>query len=72
MVKGLIRFALIWGLSLLITPYVNRLFDRLAQKAPEGSFVEAMLLELSSRYSSALIASVGEAVGELVLGSKKD
>ena len=71
MVKGLLRFALIWGLSMLVTPYVNRFFDRLADRAPKGSFAEDMLLELSSNYSSSLIRSLGETVGELVLGSKK-
>ena len=71
MVKGLLRFGLIWALSMLVTPYVNRFFDRLAARAPKGSFVEDMLLELSSNYSATLIRSVGETVGELVLGSKK-
>lgn len=70
MMKGLLRFALIWGISLLLTPYVNRLFDRLAERAPRGSFLEDALLELSDRYSSSLIRSFGEALGELVLGSK--
>ena len=71
MVKGLIRFALIWGLSMLVTPYVNRFFDRLAERAPKGSFFEDMLLELSGNYSATLVRSLGETVGELVLGSKK-
>jgi len=71
MVKGLLRFALIWAISLLLTPYLNRLFDRLAARAPKGSFIEAMLLELSGRYSTVLIQSFGETLGELVLGSKK-
>ena len=71
MVKGLLRFGLIWGLSMLVTPYVNRFFDRLAARAPRGSFVEDMLLELSSNYSATLIRSLGETVGELVLGAKK-
>jgi hypothetical protein len=70
MVKGLLRFALIWGLSMLLTPYVNKLFDRLAMQAPKGSFLEDALLELSDRYSSSLIRTFGETVGELVLGSK--
>jgi hypothetical protein len=68
MVKGLLRFALIWGLSMLLTPYVNRFFDRLASRAPTGSFVEAALLELSGRYSSSLVHTFGETLGELVLG----
>jgi hypothetical protein len=71
MVKGLIRFALIWALSMFLTPYVNRFFDRVAARAPTGSFVEAMLLELSENYSAALIRAFGETLGELVLGSKK-
>jgi hypothetical protein len=71
MLKALIRFALIWVLSLLLTPYVNRFLDRLAAKAPEGSFIQDLLYELSERYSSALITAVGETVGELVFGSKK-
>ena len=70
MVKGLLRFALIWALSMLLTPYVNRLFDRLAERAPSGSFLEDALLELSSRYSATLIRSFGESLGELVLGEK--
>lgn len=71
MVKGLLRFALIWGLSMLLTPYVNRFFDRLAARAPQGSFAEDMLRELSSNYSASLIRSVGQTLGELVLGSKR-
>ena len=70
MVKGLIRFALIWAISLLLTPYVNRLFDQLAARAPKGSFLEDALLELSGRYSSTLIRSFGETLGELVFGTK--
>ena len=70
MVKGLLRFALIWGISILLTPYLNRLFDRLAERAPKGSFVKEMLLELSESYSTTLIRAFGETLGELVLGSK--
>ena len=70
MVKGLLRFALIWAISMLLTPYVNRFFDRLATRAPKDSFLEDALLELSGRYSASLIRSFGETLGELVLGSK--
>ncbi len=55
---------------MLLTPYVNRLFDQLAARAPRGSFLEDALLELSNRYSTSLIRSFGETLGELVLGSK--
>ena len=71
MVKGLLRFAVIWAISIFLTPYVNRLFVRLAARAPKDSFVEDMLIELSDQYSTTLIRSFGETVGELVLGSKK-
>jgi hypothetical protein len=71
MVKTLIRFALIWAISLLLTPYLNRLFDRLAEKAPQGSFLQDALLELSERYSAVLITAFGETLGELVFGSRK-
>jgi hypothetical protein len=70
MVKGLLRFALIWGISILLTPYLNRFLDRLAERAPRGSFLNEMLLELSGHYSTTLIRSFGETLGELVLGSK--
>ena len=69
MVKGVLRFVLIWGVSMLLTPHVSRLFDRLATRAPSGSFLEESLLELSDRYSSELVHTFGETVGELVLGS---
>jgi hypothetical protein len=71
MLKGLIRFALITGITMLLTPYVSRVFDRLADNAPKGSFLEDALLEFSSRYSSSLIHSFGETLGEFVLPSSK-
>ena len=70
MVKGLIRFALITALTMLLTPYVNRLFNQLAERAPKDSFLEDVLRELSDRYASALTRAFGETLGELVLGSK--
>ena len=69
MLKGILRFALVWGLSMLLTPYLNRLLDQLATRAPSGSFLEDALLELSDRYSTSLIRTFGETLGELVLGS---
>ena len=71
MVKGLIRFALIWAISMLLTPYLNRFLDRLASRAAKNSFLEELLLELSGRYSATLISAFGETLGELVLGSKR-
>jgi hypothetical protein len=71
MLKGLLRFALIWGISYLLTPYLTRFFDRLAARTKTGSFAHEMLLELSESYSTTLIRAFGETLGELVLGSKK-
>ena len=71
MVKGLLRFALVTILTMLVTPYVNRFLSQLAQRAPKDSFLEDVLIELSDQYSSSLVRSVGETVGELVLGSKR-
>jgi hypothetical protein len=71
MTKTLLRFALVWAISYFLTPYLHRYLDRLAEQASKGSFFEALLLELSDSYSAALVRSLGEALGDLVLGSKK-
>lgn len=68
--KGLIRFVLIWALARALAPKLNRLFDRLIVKAPEGSFVRAMLGDLRDRQSTTIIRSFGETAGELVFGPK--
>ena len=71
MVKGLLRFALIWALSMLVTPYLDRFLSQLATRAPKDSVLEDFLRELSGQYSASLIRSLGETVSDLVLGSKK-
>jgi hypothetical protein len=71
MVKGLLRFALVTGLTMLLTPYVHRFLNQLATRAPNNSFLEDMLQELSSQYSSSFVRSLGEGLGEILLGSKK-
>ena len=71
MVKALLRFALVWALTVFLAPYLTRLLARLARKAPRGSFLEQTLLEFSGQYSSSLVHSFGETLGELVLGSKR-
>jgi hypothetical protein len=71
MIKGLLRFALVWGLTMFITPHLERWLGQLVAKAPKNSLLEEILEELSGRYSSSLIRSFGETVGELVLGQKK-
>jgi hypothetical protein len=71
MIKGLIRFAVIWAISMFLTPYLNRFLLQLAAKAPRNSFLEDTLTELSDQYSSSIIRSFGETLGELVLGSRR-
>ena len=71
MIRGLLRFAFVWALSVYLTPYISRILDRIAQRAPEGSFLEETLLELNNSYTATLIRSVGETIGELALGSKR-
>jgi hypothetical protein len=68
--KGLVRFVLVWGLAVALAPYVGRLFDQLARKAPEGSLLEDTLYEFGDRHSSGLVRAFGDAIGDLVLGSK--
>lgn len=71
MVKGLLRFALVTVLTMLLTPRLSQLMNRLAERAPNNSFLEEMLRELSDQYASNLVRSFGQTVGELVLGSKE-
>lgn len=70
MVKGLIRFAVITAITMLLTPYVARFFNQLAAKAPEGSLLEDFLEELSDRYASVLIRAFGETIGDFAFGPK--
>lgn len=69
--KGLLRFGLVWLLSMLVTPYVDRFLSQLAERAPKDSLLEDVLEELNQQYSSSLIRSFGESIGELVFGAKK-
>ena len=70
MLKGLLRFVLITGLSMLLAPVLSRQLDRLADRAPKGSLLEDTLIEFSDRYSTSLLRSLGEALGDLVLPSR--
>jgi hypothetical protein len=70
MLKGLLRFVLITGLSMLLAPVLSRQLDRLADRAPKGSLLEDTLIEFSDRYSTSLTRSFGEALGDLVLPSR--
>jgi hypothetical protein len=68
--KGPIRFALIWALSMLLTPYVNRLFTRLTEMTPRNSILGEVFDELSKKYSTTLVRSLGEGAGEIIFGPK--
>src|SRR5215468_10511228 len=58
--RGVLRFVLIWVLSGVAAPYVKRGFGRLAKLTPDGSFLEATLLELSAGYSAVFVTVVAE------------
>lgn len=66
--KGLIRFAVIWGISRALAPRLDRVFQRLLTRAPRGSFLEDVLRELSTQHSTSIIRSFGETAGEMVFG----
>jgi hypothetical protein len=68
--KGLIRFALIFGVSRMLAPRLDQLFRRLAVRVPPNTFVRDVLNELSTRYSTTLIRSFGEAAGDMAFGPK--
>jgi hypothetical protein len=59
-VRGVLRIVLIWVLSRVAAPYVNRGFAQLAKLTPDGSFLEETLLELSTRSSAIFVAVVAE------------
>ena len=69
--KSLLRFALVWAVAALLTPYVNRLLTQMASRGPRDSLVTDVLLEISDQYSTGFIRSFGEALAEILLGSKK-
>ena len=58
--RGVLRFVLIWVLSGVAAPYVKRGFGRLAKLTPDGSLLEATLLELSAGYSAIFVTVVAE------------
>jgi hypothetical protein len=60
LLRNSLRLILIWTLSGVAAPYISRSFYRLARRAPEGSFVEAVMLQLSSSWSAMLVTFVAE------------
>ena len=68
-INWLLRFALIWVLSRLAAPRVSRVFNRLARRVPSGSFLEGMLLELSTTYSAEVVRVIAETLTTAILES---
>lgn len=66
--KGLLRFAAIWAISMALTPYVNRFFDRMLLRIPRESFWFDIVGELRDQHATTLIRSFGETAGEMVFG----
>lgn len=70
MMKSLIRFAAIWGLSHLLTPHLNRLWDRVLARTSQGSLLQDVVWELRDKHSTTILRSFGETAGDLVFGPK--
>jgi hypothetical protein len=68
-VRGVLRIALIWILSRIAAPYVRRGFVQLARLTPDGSFLEATLLEMSTAYSAMLVTVVAEVATAVIIES---
>ena len=66
-VRFLVRFGLITLLGFLVTPYIRRVFERLAQHAPEGSMLKDFLVQLGDKLGSSLLTAFGESVIDLML-----
>jgi hypothetical protein len=69
LVRGVLRIALIWILSRVAAPYVRRGFAQLARLTPDGSFLEATLLEMSTAYSAMLVTVVAELLTAAMIAS---
>lgn len=67
--KGILRFVLIWVLSMVLEPYLSRFMAQLSDRAPRGSFVGEVLDEMSGDFASGLVHSVGETVSDLFFGA---
>lgn len=66
--KGILRFALVSLLAMVLTPQLSRVFDQLAQRVPADGFWRELLTELSDKYAGTIVKSLGQAVGDIVLG----
>jgi hypothetical protein len=64
--RFLVRFGLVTVVGFLITPYVRRAMDQLAQRAPADSVVKDILLQLGDDLAHPLVAAFGETVTDLV------
>jgi hypothetical protein len=67
--RGVLRVLLIWMLTGLAAPFVRRGFGRLAMRMPNGSFLEATMLELSTSMSATVINVLAELLTGLAIES---
>lgn len=68
MFKGILRFVLVLALSRLLAPYVDRFVSRLLTRVPTDSFIGEVLDSIRTSYSTTLVRSFGESMGEMVFG----
>src|SRR6476646_4385360 len=71
MVRAALRFSLTLILSRLAAPYVRGVFDRVAKRAPKGSILESVLLELSASYSAVSVRVGAQTLAGVMLESGK-
>ena len=64
--RFLVRFGLVTLLGFLVSPYIRRAMDQLAQRAPEESVIKDLLLQLGDDLAHPLVATFGETVTDLV------
>jgi hypothetical protein len=64
-----LRMLLVRVMVMFLTPYLTRFFDRLAVRAPQGSFLQETLLEFGNSYSLTVVRSLGTTLGGLLFDS---
>jgi hypothetical protein len=64
--RFLVRFGLVTLLGFLVTPYIRRAMDQLAQRTPDGSVAKDILVQLADDLAHPLVTAFGETVTDLV------
>lgn len=68
--KGLIRFVMIYAVSRMLAPKLEGLLGRIAARTRPGSFAHDTLAAFQKSYSTSILRSLGETVGDLAFGSR--